>query len=189
MARVGLISPSATYQGELELTGAGGQPVRLLDALNTPHRLVNAATAIAQTLQLANAVRRDDTSGVVTACGPVIAIRPDSILAAYELAAEHREAKAGAVYEQRRHTQDTSRVAIWLENGCRIEASIGGGLLSLDAARPGKGDFVACIDVVLHDPRRGAPRQLAFLAVNVRRMESGALVAVATPPGPATPRG
>jgi len=39
MARVVVITADAVYQGEVELTAPGGQPVRFLDALRTPQRI------------------------------------------------------------------------------------------------------------------------------------------------------
>lgn len=192
MARVAFVTLGATYQGELDLSAPSGS-VRFLDALNFPHRLTSGGTASAPSLTLRDAVRRDDATGVVTPCGPTLALRAGAILAAYELAAAEpppREARPGAVYELRRHAAESTRVVVFLENGLRLEANVGGGLQALDAAKPGRGDFVACQDVHLADTRRGATtRQLPFIAVNVRRIEGAALLAApaVTPAAPAMP--
>jgi hypothetical protein len=178
--RVAFITQSASYQGELDLSApGGGAGVRFLDALNFPHRLVHGGTAAAPSLLLRNAVRRDDSTGVVIQCGPTVSLRPGAIVAAYEVdqAPKSGEARAGAVYEQRRHSQEATRMTIYLDNGFRLEATVGGGLQTLDASKPGRGDFVACLDVLLHDPRKEAARQLSFVAINVRRIEAGALMA------------
>jgi hypothetical protein len=182
MPRIALVTQSATYQGDLDLTSPSGE-VRLLDALNAPHRLTSGGTAVAPSLLLRNALRRDDVSGAVHPCGGSVALRPGSILAAYEVVAgdappagRERAERKGAVYEQRRHTTESQRVVIYLENGLRLEGSVGGGLMTLDSARPGKSDFVACLDVQVFDPRREGVRALPFVAINVRRIEGGGLL-------------
>jgi hypothetical protein len=188
MARVSFVTLGATYQGELDLTAPSGT-VRFLDALNFPHRLAYGGTAAAPSLTLRDAVRRDDTTGVVTPCGPTISLRAGAILLAYEVStgeAAPRVLGTGVAYEARRHAQETTRVVVFLENGVRVEGSVGGGLQSLDAAKPGRGDFVACQAVECSDTRRGTPvRQLPFVGINVRRIEGAAIaVAGATPPSP-----
>jgi len=190
MARVAIITGFATYQGELELSLPGGQPVRFLDALNFPHRLVQGGNPAAPTLTLKDAVRRDDVTGTVTPCGPSVTIHPATIIAGYEIGAgQSRGADAAAAtYEQRRKSQEAStRVQVFLENGVRIEASITGGVGQLDAARPaGRGDFLPLLDVLMVDPRRNGQRQGSFLAVNARRIEGAGLMPAITaaPPEP-----
>jgi hypothetical protein len=184
MARVSFITLGATYQGELDLTAPTGS-VRFLDALNFPHRLAQGASAATPSLTLRDAVRRDDASGVVTPCGPTIALRAGSILLAYEVstgeATAPREPRAGVAYEARRHAAETTRVVVFLENGLRVECSVGGGLQALNAAKPGGGDFVACQSAEITDTRKAGPaRQLSFVGVNVRRIEGAALVAAST---------
>lgn len=183
MARIGLVTSAATYQGELDLRAPGGQPVRLLDALNTPHRLVQGSSTAVSSVLLHEAMRRDDATGTVTPCGNSVALRAGAILAAYEILTEQvvREARAGAVYEQRRHAQESARVAIYLLNGWRVEGTISGGLATLDATRPGRGDFVACLDAQILDPRRQSARTLPFVAINIRHVEGGALLGTAGP--------
>jgi hypothetical protein len=188
MARVAIITGYATYQGELELNATSGQQVRFLDALNFPHRLVHGGSPAAPTLLLRDAVRRDDVTGAVTACGPVVTLRPATIIAGYEVGGGQKRGgdAAATAYEQRRHQQEeTTRVQVFLDNGVRLEASVAGGVQSLDAARPqGRGDFVACIEVVMSDPRRNGTRQVPFMALNARRIEAGGLMpetAAATP--------
>jgi hypothetical protein len=44
MARVVLVTAAHTFMGELDLSTAGGAPLRLLDALNNPKRLAAAST-------------------------------------------------------------------------------------------------------------------------------------------------
>jgi len=43
MARVVVITADAVYQGDVELSAPGGQPVRFLDALRTPQRIGQGA--------------------------------------------------------------------------------------------------------------------------------------------------
>src|SRR5688500_18310785 len=114
MSRVALVTLSATYQGDVDLVAAGGQPVRLLDALNTPHRVVQGAGIAIASLTLRQPVRRNDATGTVVPCGESLALRAGAILAAYELnvPGAEREARRGAVYEQRRHVQETTRVVV-----------------------------------------------------------------------------
>jgi hypothetical protein len=175
MARVALITAAATYQGELDLSFPGGQPMRFLDALNFPHRVARGGTQATPLLVLRDAVRRDDATGAVIPCGPEITLHPANILAGYEVGGENARGSgyAVAVYEQRQHAGETARSLIFLDNGMRVVGVVSGGPHALDGARPaGRGDFVACLDVQLLGRGGGAPRQLAFVAVNVRRVEA-----------------
>ena len=184
MARVAIITGFATFQGELELSAPGGQPIRFLDALNFPHRLVHGGNPAAPTLMLKDAVRRDDVTGTVTPCGASVTVHPSTIIGGYEVGAgQSRGADhAAAAYEQRRKQQEAStRVQVFLDNGVRIEGSISGGVGQLDAARPaGRGDFLALLDVLMVDPRRNGQRQVPFLAVNARRIEAAGLMPTVT---------
>lgn len=183
MARVALITAAATYQGDLDLSFPGGQPMRFLDALNFPHRVARGGTQAAPLggtqaaplLVLRDAVRRDEATGVVIPCGPEITLHPANILAGYEVGGENAKGSgyAAAVYEQRQRAGESARTLIFLDNGVRVVGTVSGGPHALDGARPaGRGDFVACLDVLLLGRGGGAPRQLAFVAVNARRVEA-----------------
>jgi hypothetical protein len=171
MARVTLMTRWATYQGAMDLRAPTGQPVRFLDALNHPHRLIEGAGRAVPSLMLSEATRRNEVTGEEVRCGQV-GIRPGAVVAAYELEpGERREPQLATVYEARRQSQDSVPVFIYLENGFRIECVIAGGTVALDPGKVGR-DFAACREARVIDLRQERPRQLSFLAINVRRLEA-----------------
>jgi len=167
MARVVVITADAVYQGDVELTAPGGQPVRFLDALRTPQRIGQGAIGASPGLVLERVERTPRGGGEALSFPQAVTLRPGSILAAYDLGEAQSAPKTS--YEQR--SPELSRVRLCLEGRLVLEGTLSGGTRSLDAVRGQT--FVACTDVeLIASPRRRLP----FLAVNTVRIESFAVL-------------
>lgn len=172
MANVFFVTPEAIYRGILSLKTATGQPVRLVDALRSPQRVGQAAFGATPSLELTGATRESRFGGERHEVpGGSVVLRPVSILAAADEGLVERDVSKMA-YEQRGgdRSQATTRVRLYLEGRLVVEASVSGGLRSLDVLR---GDtYVACTDVrILPAKKGGKVKSLPFLAVNTARIE------------------
>ncbi len=163
MAEVVVITLEAVYRGRVELTVPGGGSVRLLDVLRSPARLGGTAIGAEACLTLHDAVRSPRGGGAELAFPQPVSVRPTVILAAYDAAQARPGTKTS--YEQR--APDHTRVRLFLESRLGVEATISGGVRTLDAVR--SQTFVACTDVEFI---LGPHRHLPFLAVNTGRIES-----------------
>lgn len=172
MSKVFFITSDAIYRGELSLVTATGQPVRLVDALRSPQRVGRTAFGATPSLELTEATRESRFGGERHEVpGGSVFLRPVSIVAAADEGLVERDVSK-IVYEQRGGdgSQTTTRVRLYLEGRLQLEASVAGGLRSLDVLR---GDtFVACTDVrILPTKKGGKVKTLPFLAVNTARIE------------------
>lgn len=170
MPEVVIITPTCTYVGTLRLSPAVGPDVRLLDGLNTPQRLQYGMNKPRSGLLLENPVRTDRRDGSSTPLGGQLVIRPQQIVAAYEVG-ESTSRGGDAVYEKRL-TGAQGKVVVHTSNGLRLEGAMAGGIQPLETAKNIQQFFPLSQVMILDLALNKEPQIIPFMAVNLAQVES-----------------